>query len=147
MKTPREILFARHQAAAPKLDAIRQSSVTAVCDRRASTNVAHKRRSQTAATITLKTLWHELVFPCRRIWTGLAVIWILIFVFNFSQHDPSELMARKTPSPSPEMILTFRQQEKLLAELIGPNETQAAEPPKTFSPRPSSERRFETLTA
>jgi hypothetical protein len=45
------------------------------------------------------------------------------------------------------MMLTFRQQELLLAELIGPNETQAAEPPKTFTPRPRSERRFETLTA
>jgi hypothetical protein len=78
---------------------------------------------------------------------GLVAVWILIVAVNLSQRDPAETMARKSPPPSPEMILTFRQQELLLAELIGPNETQAAEPPKTFSPRPSSQRRFETLTA
>jgi hypothetical protein len=73
----------------------------------------------------------------------LAAVWILIFIFNFSQRDPSELTARKTPPPSPEMILTFRQQEKLLAELIGPNEPQAAAPPKPFLPKPRSEGRIE----
>jgi hypothetical protein len=39
MKKPRDILFARHQAAAPKLDAIRQSAVAAVYDRHASTKM------------------------------------------------------------------------------------------------------------
>ena len=86
----------------------------------------------------------ELIWPCRRIWGGLAAVWIVILVFNFSQRDPSELMARKTPSP--EMVMTFRQQERLLAELIGQNEPHIAVPPKPISPRPSSERRFETLT-
>jgi hypothetical protein len=33
----------------------------------------------------------------------------------------------------------------LLAELIGPNETQAAEPPKPFLPQPRSEGRIEIL--
>jgi hypothetical protein len=117
-----------------------------VCDRRASANDARERRPQTAATTALQTLWRELIFPCRRIWAGLAAVWILIFIVNFSQRDGSQTMMAKS-APSPEMILTFRQQEMLLAELIGQNEPQAAEPPKTFSPRPSSERRFEILTA
>ncbi len=146
MKTPREILFTRHETAAPKLDAIRQSAVAAVCDRRISTVRAHERRSQTAAARILETFWQELIWPSRRIWAGLAAVWILIFVFNFSQRDPAELMARKSP-PSPEMILTFRQQERLLAELIGPNETQAAEPPKPILPQPRSEGRIQILTA
>ena len=141
MKTPREILLERHQAAAPKLDAIRQSAVAAVCDHR----ISDERRSQTA-TMILKTFWLELVWPCRRIWTGLAAVWVLIFVFNLSQRDPSELMARKS-SPTPEMILAFQQEEMLLNKLLGPNEPSAAEKPKTFPPRPSSERRIETMTA
>jgi hypothetical protein len=138
MKTPREILFAGHQAAAPKLDAIRREIVAE------SNNKVTKEQSLPAVFVSLflcclKTFWCELIFPCRRIWTGLAAVWILIFMVNFSQRDPSELMARKTPSPSPEMIVTFRQQEKLLAELIGPNETQATEPPRIFSPKPRTE--------
>jgi hypothetical protein len=145
MKTSREILLARHRTVESKLDAIRREVVEVAAD--------VNRRKQTireltfAATLAnaIRLSFLELIWPCRRIWTGLAAVWILIFVFNFSQRDPSELMARKTPPPSPEMILTFRQQEKLLAELIGPNEPQAAAPPKPFLPQPRSEGRIEIL--
>jgi len=90
--------------------------------------------------------WHDMIWPCRRIWAGLAAVWVLIFVFNFSQRDKSEILARKTPPPSPEMILAFRQQQRLLAELIGSSETRAAEPPpKPLLPQPRSEGRFEIL--
>jgi hypothetical protein len=146
MKTPRDILFARHQTAAPKLDAIRCEVV-----HKFNNKGTKEQRPPVSFVAWLlgcsNRLWLELFFPCRRIWVGLAAVWILIVAVNLSQRDPAETMARKSSPPSPEMILTFRQQELLLAELIGPNETQAAEPPKTFSPRPSSERRFETLTA
>jgi hypothetical protein len=144
MKTPREILLERHQNAAPKLDEIRQSAVAAVCDPRTSTDRTNQRRSQTAATVILQTFWRELIFPSRRIWAGLAATWILIFVFNFAQRDPAELLARKSPPPAPQMILTFRQQERLLTELIGPNEVQAVAP-TPFLPQPRSEGRIEIL--
>ena len=142
MKTPREILLERHQAAAPKLDAIRQSAVAAVCDRR----ISNERRSQTTATMILKTFWLELVWPCRRIWAGLAAVWILIFAANFSLRDNSPVAVAKS-SPTPEMIMSFQQQEKVLAELLGSNEPRVAEKPKVISPQPRSERRMETLTA
>jgi hypothetical protein len=146
MKAPRDILFARHQAAAPKLDAIRREVMVELNNK--ETKEQSWLDSFVASLLCCShKLWLELIWPCRRIWTGLAAVWILIFIVNFSQRDPSELMARKTPPPSPEIIMTFRQQEILLAELIGQNEPQTAEPPKTFSPRPSSERRFETAMA
>jgi hypothetical protein len=138
MKTPRDILFARHQNAGPKLDSIRHKVVWE--GRRVA---VPKFRVADTATLPM-LIWRELIWPSRRIWAGLAAVWVLIFVFNFSQRDPAELLARKSP-PSPEMILTFRQQERLLAELIGPNETQAAEPPKPFLPQPRSEGRIEIL--
>jgi hypothetical protein len=135
MKTPRDVLFARHQNAAPKLDAIRHEVVA---------ELNHQDTKAQSLTINLVSwclgglnkFWLELVWPCRRIWTGLAAIWILILAVNLSQRAPAELMARKNPT-SPEMILTFQQQEMLLAELTGQNKPQAAERPKTFSPRPS----------
>jgi hypothetical protein len=148
MKTPRDILFARHQAVAPKLDAIRHDVVNAefkVGQASRLSLISLFFQMETGWKPVLRLLWQELVWPCRRIWASLATMWILIFVFNFSQRDPSELMARKSPPPSPEMILTFRQQEKLLAELIGPNEPQAVAPPKPFLPQPRSEGRFEIL--
>jgi hypothetical protein len=136
MKTPRDILFARHQNAAPKLDAIRHEVL--------STEFQNKDQIPFFANLPL-ALWRELFWPSHRIWTGLAAIWILIFVVNFSQRDKSEMMARKTPLPSPEAILTFQQQERLLAELTDQNETHDAEPPKLFLPQPRSEKRMEIL--
>jgi len=145
MRTPREILFDRHENTAPKLDAIRREIVNVAADVNRRKQPAREFTFAAALAKAITIPFQELVWPCRRIWIGLAAVWILIFIFNFSQHDKSEMMARKTPPPSPEMILAFRQQERLLAELIGPDVTRVAEPPKTFSPRPSSERCFEVL--
>jgi hypothetical protein len=144
MKTPREILLERHQTAAPKLDAIRREVLSAEFVREGRRVAVPKFRVADTATLPL-LIWRELISPCRRIWTGLATIWILIFVVNFSQRDPSELMAKKLPPPSLEMILAFRQQQQLLAELVGPNETRAAAPPKPLLPQPRSEGRIEIL--
>ncbi len=139
MKTPREILSARHRAAEPKLDAIRQSAVAAVYDRRSSPPPT------TIAAHILKTLWHELILPSRRIWTGLAAVWILILAANFSMRDhPQRQMAK---SVSPEMAHSFQQQEQLLTELIGPIDPSVAEPQKSYTPRPSSQRLPEILAA
>ena len=146
MKTPREILLEQHRSAAPKLDAIRREVVGGL------NNQETKERSRPDTFVTWllcgsNKLWLELVWPCRRVWTGLAAVWIALCLFNVSQRDKLELAARKLPPPSPEAVMAWRQQERLLAELIGPNETRAAEPPKPFSPRPSSQRWFETLMA
>jgi hypothetical protein len=146
MKTPHEILLERHQAATPKLDVIRQSAVAAVCDRHPAMVDAHERRSQTAATMIGHVLWRELIWPSRRIWAGLAAVWVVILTVNVSLRNESPALALKSP-PTREMIMAWRQQERLLTELIGPGETRAAEPPRPFSPQPSSERRIEILTA
>jgi hypothetical protein len=139
MKTPREILLERHQTAAPKLDAIRQEVVEVAAD--------VNRRKQTVRELTfvaalanaIRLSFLELVWPCRRTWTALAAVWVLIFIFNVSQRDKSELAALKLPPPSPEAIMAWRQQERLLAELIGSPGTGDAERRKIFLPQPRSE--------
>jgi hypothetical protein len=136
MKTPREILLARHKAVEPKLDELRQSAVAAVYDRRSL--------SQPAPSI-LQLLWHELFLPSRRVWSSLAAVWIVILAVNFSMRDQSGTNMAK--STSPEMVQTFKQREQLLAQLIGPNDAPAAEPQKSYTPRPSSLRLSEILTA
>src|SRR5271170_2934816 len=136
MKTPRDILFARHQSAAPKLDAIRHEVLSA----------EFQNKDQIPFLVNLPlAFWRELFWPSRRIWAGLAAIWILICVVNFSQRDKSEMMAGKIPLPSPEIILTFQQQERLLAELTDQQEAPIAAPPKLFLPQPRSEKRIEIL--
>ena len=135
MKTPRDILLARHQSVTPKLDGIRHEAVN---------SQFHQRSFAAAISDFLGMLWRELILPSRRIWTGLAAIWILIFVANVSMRGYSEIKMANS-SPTREMILTYRQQEQLLTELIGPNDPPVAEPQKPYSPRPSSQRQFEIL--
>jgi anti-sigma factor RsiW len=99
--------------------------------------------------------WRQLIWPSRRIWAGLAAVWILLLAANFSLRDRSP--AGAMASASPEMIMAWQQQERLLAELIGPNEPRATAPaersasppdrPKPSLPRSSGERLFEMMTA
>ena len=142
MKTPREFLFQRHQAAAPKLDAIRHDALNAEFKAGQASRLSLISlffQMETGWKPVLRLLWRELIFPCRRTWAALAAVWIALFIFNVSQRDKAELAARKLPPPSPEAIMAWRQQEKLLAELIGPSAPDDAEQRKIFLPKPRTE--------
>jgi hypothetical protein len=140
MKKPRNLLFARHQAVVPKLDAIRQSVVAAVCDRLSEEPLPNARQSQiTNTTTVLQAFWRELVFPCRRVWTGLAAVWVLLFIVNFSQRDRMQTAAAANSAPM--TMMSFRDQQKLLNELFADRSLPVeAERPRIFSPKPRTEK-------
>ena len=144
MKTPREVLFERHWAARSKLDAIRQKIVAEL------NNKETKEQNYPKGLVSWflgcsSTLWLELIFPSRRIWAGLAAIWVLLLVVNLSQRDHVETSMAKASTPA-EMAASFQQEQELLAQLIGPSEPVFAEPQKKYMPRPSSWRPFEIIT-
>ena len=90
----------------------------------------------------VSTLNHQLstiLWPSPQAWAGLAAIWVVILAVDFSVREPSPVLARKSSPPSPEVIVQLRQQQRLLAELIGARETHDAEP-QQFFPRPRSDR-------
>lgn len=94
------------------------------------------------------TFHHQLatlLWPHPKAWAGLAAVWILIFALNFSLRESSPRMAEKSAPPSPAMMMQLRKQQWMLAKLIGPRETQDADRPRFFAPRPRSER-VELLT-
>ena len=62
MKTPREILLARHQAANAKLHEIRRAVVA---------DLSPRQTRELEMPFLLK-LWRELFWPCRRTWAGLS---------------------------------------------------------------------------
>jgi hypothetical protein len=145
MKTPREILLARHRTAEPKLDAIRRSVVLEL------NNEGAKTQSFWFSFVPLRLccldkLWLELVWPCRRIWTGLAAVWVLLAIVNFSQRDSSQVYLAKSSSPAA-MTMTFRDQQKILNELFADRSLPAeADRPRVFSPKPRTETmRLETV--
>ncbi len=89
---------------------------------------------------TLNTPLSTILWPHPRAWAGLAAVWILILAVNYSMRDPSPVLAEKSLPPSPEVIVELRQQQRLLAELIGPRDERDADRSKSFVPQPRSER-------
>ena len=89
--------------------------------------------------------WRDVIWPCRRVWAGLAAVWVVILAGNFSLHEPSQTLAVKS-SPQ-EMITFFKDQQKFLAELLTDHAVpREAERPKFFSPKPRTES-TEVMTA
>ena len=125
MKTPRELLLERHQAIEPRLDAIRREVLAS--------------RWEPAPSNGLARVWQELFWSCRRTWTGLAAVWVVLFLINLSQRDAAS--ARLAPSQSPaETIMAFRDQEALLRELLADRiPPLEAIPARPFEPKPRSE--------
>jgi hypothetical protein len=84
--------------------------------------------------------FQNLFWPHPKAWAGLAAVWVLILVLNFSSHDTAPVVAEKTAPPSPEMVAQLRQQQRMLAELIGSREPADADRSKTLAPQPRSGR-------
>ena len=142
MKTPRQLLFERHRAAEPKLDAIRQEAVTSLAK---SLEVSSKTRPS-ASRSRHSLSWRDLLLSFRWHLAGLSAGWLLICGFNFAAADHSETVAQRPPSR--ETLLAWRENERLLAELLGAIQSQPpdpAEPRNTAAPQPRSERKRERV--
>ena len=98
----------------------------------------------------LSTIYSQLstlLWPHPIAWAGLAAVWMVILGVNLTTHDAEVRIARRATSPSPQVFMAFQEQQRLLAELIGPREIPAAERPKPVPPRPRSERRKDLMVA
>jgi hypothetical protein len=116
------------------LSAIRQAAARDPVTR----HTPHAPRGRSA----LSTLNHQLstlLWPSPVAWAGLAAVWLVILAFNFGAGAASVPMAKGHPQLAPQFFLGFQEQERLLAELIGPRETPSAEPPRRVTPKPRSE--------
>jgi len=144
MKTPREILLARHKAAEPKLDAIRQAVLATVGHQGEAVPAASGNWSTRLAGWLLampNTFWRELILPSRRVWTALATVWILLFVINLSQRDTVSSVTGK-PVQSAPVMMSLQMQQHLMNELLA---DRAASPdtdrPRNGKPGPRTEKR------
>ena len=104
---------------------------------------AAKRASRPAPGASLlSTFNHQLstiLWPHPKAWAGLAAAWILILAVDLSTHDTTRVVAEKAAPPSPEVVAELKQQQRMLAELIGANQPREADLP-SFLPLPRSER-------
>jgi hypothetical protein len=132
MKTPREVLFHRHQAAEAKLDQIRREAVAQVLP-------APTTPSESLPLRALLTLWRELILPARRTWAGLAAAWILLLVANSQSSDAPRAAAVAQNNAPVELWQKHQEETQLLAELTGLSEPKVVAPALPFTPRPRSE--------
>ena len=144
MKTPRDILLNRHGSMEPKLDAARFNAVKKLEPRAVAPTAGTAGFNVMDALLFFpKKLWMELVFPARRIWSGVAAVWMLIFALDFAasdEHPPRMASHESTPSGA-EVMTAFNERQRMVRELIGNGtgfDPEPAERPR-YVPRPSSE--------
>ena len=90
----------------------------------------------------LSTLHHQLtalLWPRPIAWAGLAAIWLVIAGLNHATPDASRRAAKHASPLAPQTLTAFREQSRLLAELLGPREAPVVDRPKPHLPRPRSQ--------
>ena len=84
--------------------------------------------------------WQTLFWPHPKAWGGLAAVWLIILGLQLSQRDDAPVRTEKSAPPSAETLVELRQQQRMLAELLGAHELPTADRPKTTSPQPHAQR-------
>lgn len=140
MKTPREILLSRHEAAETRLDQIRRD---VLADLRREENPVREAPLLIAAALKL---WRELVLPSRVAWAGIATGWVVIGVLNLTQGKELSTATRPSAATRQELRAAWEQRRVLMLELALLPTSESAEPPKP-NLRPRSARRAELICA
>ena len=110
MKTPRELLFERHRAAEPKLDTLRQKTVS----RLAKAPAVNSRPSAPRSS------WRDLLLSLRWHLAGLSAAWLIVLVLNIDHSQASSPVLAKQNIPSPQQLLTaLRENRRQVLELTG----------------------------
>ena len=96
---------------------------------------------QPLAALVLSFLdWcRDMVWPCRRVWTGFAAVWLVVLVSDLSTRDATQSRPTKSSRPSPQMLRAFLEGEGVVAEWTKAGKAQMAEPLKASHPSPRSE--------
>jgi len=110
-----------------------------------ASRTTHHVSAWRAMLSTLNSQLSTLLWPSPKAWASLAVIWLLLLIANTSTSDKSTAVAGAVSRPAPERLMAWREQERMLTELLGPREIPVAEKPKPAAPSTRSERHHEFL--
>lgn len=154
MKTPRQLLLARHAATERKLDALR---------RRVIGEIGESTPAELPASAAIRSIFcHEdagppvlLILRGFRQWlrplrfhlAGLAAVWVAIIAIKLATPADGEASVAKASSLSPEQLIAVAEKRKFMAELIDLSPSPASEASKNFLPRPRGELRLNSAAA
>jgi hypothetical protein len=135
MKTPRELLLKRHEAAVPQLDALRAAA-------RAGDLPSPFVASQLSTFNPQPSLWERLLGPNPLAWAGLAAAWVVLLAVNRSGSGPATSSASRASQPSEAAVAEIvRENRRQMAELLNLDEPQAAPTPRSELHPKRSQRR------
>jgi hypothetical protein len=150
MKRLREVLLEKHQAAEPKLDAIREQVTAGLAAGTADAPARAKEmeRSWQPDASAFQVGWRRFLWSLRWHLAGLSAVWLVAIFLNLDHTpDPVQGVTRRD-APSPRQLLAaLRENQRQLRELIAaPASEPAPEPPK-LTPSPRSEIRPFSIAA
>jgi hypothetical protein len=96
---------------------------------------------------TLHSFLSTLLWPNPKAWAGLAAVWILIIALHVAGHESTPMMATISATSSSDTVITLKEQQKILVELMGNNDSNDTEKPRNFPAQPHTERRRATSMA
>jgi len=134
MKTPRELILQRHQSAEPKLKAIRGEDLAA-CTRATAAQPSQQPEPLFSLTFVAMKFWHESIRPWRRIWAGMAAIWLVLLALNLATRETPKMARHQTSPPDPELLAALRERERLMRQWFEPIAPPPAATPKIPGPR------------
>ena len=144
MKTPREVLLGQHQAAEPKLDAIRQKVVAGLATD-APVQAQQMTPVRPGRSSALEAGCRQFLWSLRWHLAGLSAAWLVVMALSLdSPPAPARQVARSAAPSSRQLLATLRENQRQLRELIG---TPAAEPaPEPQKPAPSPQSQAQPLS-
>ena len=135
MKTPREVLFGQHQAAEPKLDAIREK-VVADLDLDAPVHAKQIPPVKPRRVSALEAGWRQFLWSLRWHLAGLSAAWLVVMTLTIHPTPaPTRGVARQDAPSSRQLLAALRENQRQLRELIGAPAAEAA--PEAPQPAPS----------
>jgi hypothetical protein len=150
MKRLREVLLEKHQAAEPKLDAIREQVTAGLAAGTADAPARAKEmeRSWQADASAFQVGWRRVLWSLRWHLAGLSAVGLVALFLNLDHMPDSTQGVARRDAPSPRQLLAaLRENQRQLRELIAvPASEPAPEPPK-LTPSPRSEIRPFSIAA
>lgn len=89
---------------------------------------------------TLYSRLSAFLWPSPAAWAGLAAMWLIILAFNLTAVEKSPSLAKASSPSAAQLYYAFRDQDRLLKELIGPAEPTRPLAPKRRQPSPTQPR-------
>ena len=142
MKTPREILFERHQATEAKLDAVREEVLAKLA--------AERKAGGRTGKLSFKPAVRQWLWPSPWAWAGAGAAWMLIFAFDFSASQSPEQVVAVPAQALPASVVKMASAERLVLmnSLLDLTQAEPAVPPRPpVSSRPHSERKTQWCCA